>query len=656
MKFKSNPFHSVSASLAAAVLSLGGVAFAADYTWGGGDSTWTDTSATGWNGGYPVGGDTATINTGTVTATANNQQAGVFLTIGPGGVLNDGGNFFYFAGGSLTLDSGSINVSHIGNGTYRSGGLGATVTANSGTSSINNNGANLGLALDSGGTTFTGDGNLNISIGLDNYFGGVATGITKSGAGTVTLSGGNTYTGATTVNDGTLALAIGGTLATSSGLIVNGGTVSLQTDNSLGTAVTLNGGVMTMNNNWSVNLGAVTLNGGDLSSSGYASGGYGSYYLNSDINAGAGTSTISAVNITSGGVRTFTVADGGTLNVSGSFSNVYGSFGLTKAGNGTMTLSGGNTFTGVTTVNGGTLALAASGTLDSSSELIINNGGTVSLQSVNPMGSDTAGPVTINSGGLMTMNAGHSVNLGSLTLNGGELSSAGFYDGTYGSYYLRNDVTVGTGTSTISAEKITSGGVRSFDVAAGGTLNVTGNFSSLYGSFGLTKTGDGTMILAGSNDYTGATMVSAGTLLVTGALGNTAVSVDANATVGGSGTIGGTLSFAGDSLFDVFSAVFEANPIGVTGTVSFGSGFGIDNLTGINWDSVAPGTYTLIDSTQDFSLAGLDNWGSGNAVSVGTGGYTAYFQDGSLQLVVIPEPGAALLGSLGLLALLRRRR
>ena len=40
----------------------------------------------------------------------------------------------------------------------------------------------------------------------------------------------------------------------------------------------------------------------------------------------------------------------------------------------------------------------------------------------------------------------------------------------------------------------------------------------------------------------------------------------------------------------------------------------------------------------------------------GTSGRLAYFQNGSLKLVVIPEPGVALLGGLGLLALLRRRR
>jgi hypothetical protein len=81
------------------------------YFWGGGNGTWIDTSATGWNGGPPASGDSATINTGTVTNTEGNQQQGVALTIGSNGVLNDGGNYIYFGpSGSLTLNGGTIHI------------------------------------------------------------------------------------------------------------------------------------------------------------------------------------------------------------------------------------------------------------------------------------------------------------------------------------------------------------------------------------------------------------------------------------------------------------------------------------------------------------------------------------------------------------------
>ncbi len=175
------------------------------------------------------------------------------------------------------------------------------------------------------------------------------------------------------------------------------------------------------------------------------------------------------------------------------------------------------------------------------------------------------------------------------------------------------------------------------------------------GDLALTKSGTGTWKLSGTSTYTGATTISAGTLLVTGTLGSTAVSVGANGTIGGTGALGGSLAFDGDSTFNVLNI---ADALAISGSVTFGSGFGINNLTGINWDTLDLNTpYTILDNATDFSVAGLDHFGLANAVDVGALGRQAYFQNGSLQVVVIPEPNvAALLGSLGLLALAHRRR
>jgi autotransporter-associated beta strand protein len=199
---------------------------------------------------------------------------------------------------------------------------------------------------------------------------------------------------------------------------------------------------------------------------------------------------------------------------------------------------------------------------------------------------------------------------------------------------------------------------------AGGTVTInktsgSDTFSgSVQGAQGLIKDGAGTLILAGTNTYTGATTVSAGTLLVTGALAST-VSVSDGATLGDEGTVG-ALSFAGNSFFDIFTAI-SGNPMDSTTTISFsGTGFGIDNLvsqgSAVNWAGIADGTYTLITGT--LNTANLGNVGLANAYDIdGPGGSrTAYFQNGSLQLVVVPEPRAALLGGLGMLMLLRRRR
>jgi autotransporter-associated beta strand protein len=163
-----------------------------------------------------------------------------------------------------------------------------------------------------------------------------------------------------------------------------------------------------------------------------------------------------------------------------------------------------------------------------------------------------------------------------------------------------------------------------------------------------------TQTLSGTNTYTGDTLVSAGTLLVNGSLGNTAVSVTGTATIGGTGTIGGSLDLAATAFFHVANI---NNPLAVTGTVTFGSGFGFGNLTGIDWDAVALETpFTLISTIQTFGTGDIAHFGFDNRVSVGSLGREAYFTNGSLAIVVIPEPGAVLLGGIGVLTLLRRRR
>lgn len=180
------------------------------------------------------------------------------------------------------------------------------------------------------------------------------------------------------------------------------------------------------------------------------------------------------------------------------------------------------------------------------------------------------------------------------------------------------------------------------------------------GTINLIKAGSNTATISGSSTYTGTTTVSAGTLLVTGALGSMgtgtgAVSVSSGASLGGTGEIYGSVTFDGGSYLAIQNI---ADPLKVTGSVTFGAGFGIDNLTGIDWDSLALDTpYTLIsDTSTTFSASNIDNFGLANKFAVGSLGNFAYFQNGSLAVVVVPEPSTALLSASGLLALALRRR
>jgi autotransporter-associated beta strand protein len=199
---------------------------------------------------------------------------------------------------------------------------------------------------------------------------------------------------------------------------------------------------------------------------------------------------------------------------------------------------------------------------------------------------------------------------------------------------------------------------------AGGTVTVnktsgTDSFGGdIQGGQGLIKDGAGTLILAGNSSYSGATAVNLGGLLVNGInSGVGLVSVAGGARIGGDGSLAGGLGLG-------VQAQFIFNPLAtldVVGAVTLDNLFSVESLvksdgSAIDWGSIADGTYTLINTTSTFN--NISNFGAGNAADIG-GGRTAYFQNGSLQLVVVPEPSTFVM--LGCIAacgglLLRRRR
>jgi autotransporter-associated beta strand protein len=194
-----------------------------------------------------------------------------------------------------------------------------------------------------------------------------------------------------------------------------------------------------------------------------------------------------------------------------------------------------------------------------------------------------------------------------------------------------------------------------------GTIKDGGYNGQTAGLVALTKTGSGTQTLSGTNTYTGATTVSAGTLLLssTGSIAaGSAVTVQTGAAIGGDGTISGNLTLASGAKF-VFD--LNDNPLTVGGTFALDSTFGVDDLVTsslgvIDWSTVAVGTYTLIGTSLVFNSGNIENFGLGNAYS--SGGKQMYFANGSLDLVVVPEPATWLLlaGSLTVLMASRRRR
>jgi autotransporter-associated beta strand protein len=335
---------------------------------------------------------------------------------------------------------------------------------------------------------------------------------------------------------------------------------------------------------------------------------------------------------------------------------------VVKGGTGAWILSGTNTNTGTTTVNAGTLQLAKQ----------------VSLYN-NTTASWTAANINVKSGGTLAFNVGGT----------GEFTTGDF------TTLLTNLAASSSATNGMNA-----GSNFGFDTtnASGGTFtiaNVIANSTGTSGGArGLTKLGTGTLILNNTNTYTGATTVSTGTLVVNGSISTSSLTtVATGATIGGSGTIGaltvssggfinpgnspGILNVSGNytqtGLYTAeitgLTAGTEHDQINVTGTVditggsltaSFTAGtYAANDLIFILLNDGADaitGTYSGLAQGATVTSYGGFNW---NISYVANSGGSPSFTGGNdiaLMAEAIPEPKTALLGVLGLLLLLRRRR
>ena len=390
------------------------------------------------------------------------------------------------------------------------------LTLNGGTN-ITDNSTNLetlavGIALAGDSVWNTGTGAQLLISGNISQVGSTPIGITKIGAGTLTLAGSNSFRGVTTINAGTLVIG---------------------TNNSIAGAVTVSGGIFNIGA-FSDTVGAVTLGSGSITGT-------------------TGVLTGTAYSVTNGLISAI----------------LGGSGALAKGGAGTVTLSGANTYTGTSTVSAGTLVLSVGDNrLNVAGSVSLSNGATLNLGGFNQTlaGLTGSGSVT-NSAGTLTLNiaGGNNAFGGSIsgagaltksgagtltltgvnsfsgvtTIKGGTLSINGasaigtnvinLADAALFSYIgsgvatLNNAIMVGSGGATIgnlTNSLLTLGGTITNNDATlnltlrGGTggINVTGSIAGGSANTDLVI-GDGTVTLSGSNSYIGSTHVRNGATL-----------------------------------------------------------------------------------------------------------------------------------------------
>lgn len=323
---------------------------------------------------------------------------------------------------------------------------------------------------------------------------------------------------------------------------------------------------------------------------------------------------------------------------------------VTYTNGGTVTVSGSPDYTGATTISGVVMQTAQSriAAWGSSTSLVATSfPTTLTVDSLGDAGSasslgsssNAATNLVIDRATLKVTGASASSTDRLFTVgpNGATIEIAGVGDVTLGSGGGAN---VGPSSAAVLTLTGTGDGTMTSVLADG------------VGALSVVKAGAGAWVLGGVNTYTGSTSVQAGSLVVNGVLGNGPLSVGSGALLSGTGTIGGNLVFgAGSTLgFDAFA------PLTVSGSVTFASPstFGVEDIVGVS-SSTPDGTYTLIAGNVD--TTNLANLGAVNAFDLGSG-KAAYFQSGSLQLVVVPEPTslAAVAAGAGIVAMVLRRR
>ncbi len=686
-------------------------------------------ATTGFAGGISGGGGLTKTGTGTLTLSGANTYTG--------GTLVDMG--------FLQLDADNA----MGSGVLSFGG--ATARA-----SLNMNGRNQtvrGLeapnAAQFRGDVYNNAGNLTSTLTIDtpvgetyvyaNQIGAVPgwlnVAVVKRGPGTQVFTGNNNYTGETTIAEGTLEVGGGGWVPNSivnhASLVYSRNVNTVLTGAAGNVAISGTGNVtfsMTVGGYYSIQGGQsytgstiINMTGSGLGSSFFVEGVDNALPVGTvvDIVAGnvyqrSGNQTIAGLT----GVGTWNGDLAGThqltINVaSGShtYGGVLGQTGggvlaLTKSGLGTQVITGNNTYSGGTTIAGGTLQFgdnSASG-VRPPGLVTLQNGANLALSH----NYDYAGltmPNVTGDGNLVLLGQGsgyYSIQPGTTQFNytgtttlqldsqsGGtwrgalfvEPGSVGLPTTTVlnivsGKLDLRQDQKIagltGTGGFVTTDGGFTPTLILDFDSSAGpftyeGVIGRPPETGYNTAGIALEKRGTGTQILSGTNNYTGATTVAGGTLAVNGSLPATStVTVQSGGTLGGTGTVFGPVAV---QVGGALAPGMSVGTLNLGGSLSFEQGgfFDVD-IEGVNLADLVQMDGGLLDpngATIRVNLGFDPELGSSWTILQGEGSLDSLFNptvdmlsgaeylDGwkwfevgygnSVYLTLVPEPGTWLL-------------
>jgi fibronectin-binding autotransporter adhesin len=514
-----------------------------------------------------TGGTITSSVSGAVTLTTGDASNTTFTGL----VQNGSGTLSFVYAGTGSLKLGHPNT-YTGTTSITSGTLILTSATSLGTGPVSINGGTLDLSGDPttndvafgtravtiagmGGDGISGaivnngtltqiDAFQNVILSANASIGGTARFDVRGSSATLTL---NNHT---LTKTGSNQVSIVGTTISDGNIVVNGGTLSLETSTSVHDYA--DGNTITYLSNTTAQFYESS---GDISRP-MVFNGTNILVGNADANV---TATV-ASNMTLDSDITFAPVSGasGNLTLNGKISESGGSHGITKNSGGILTLNGVSSFTGNTTLTAGTTVVSASGALAS-------------------------GAISVSAGAIFTVQAGGAIaSSTALTANGTVNLSTG--SRTIGSLN-------GSGSLLLNGAALT--------VASGGSFAGTISNGTATGSLAVSG---GVLSLSGANTYSGGTTISGGALYVNSANGTGTGNVALNGgTLGGSGSVGAVFSGVGTQTISPGSA--GVNSVGTLTATSLSTTANTTLLFDLGTPGVA-GSSDLLKVSGTLSLGG----------------------------------------------------